>query len=229
MTSRVTSLVLTWVPPTPVLPSWRARSLASLRTLRERAQPHPLWLSSRMASALSVSPPSVKPSPTLRARSQPQSVLLVVVLRTLKSSRKCTLLPAAGLEFQQSCSNSASCHRKTASYEIFRAKNGDAWVRAQGKEYSPSQVGAFVLMKMKETAGTSVSVVDMLLSSIKLLPCLHLQRHSLVLRCPTQSSPYPLISMILSARFDPVFTSSVQPSFCTSYIRDIFRARVQMR
>ncbi len=33
-----------------------------------------------------------------------------------------------------------------------RASNGDAWVEAQGKMYSPSQVGAFVLMKMRETA-----------------------------------------------------------------------------
>jgi molecular chaperone DnaK len=48
----------------------------------------------------------------------------------------------------------------TCSYKIVRASNGDAWVEAQGKMYSPSQVGAFVLMKMKETAesylGTSV-------------------------------------------------------------------------
>lgn len=33
------------------------------------------------------------------------------------------------------------------------ASNGDAWLEAQGKVYSPSQIGAFVLMKMKETAG----------------------------------------------------------------------------
>lgn len=39
------------------------------------------------------------------------------------------------------------------SYKIVRASNGDAWVEAHGKMYSPSQVGAFVLMKMKETAG----------------------------------------------------------------------------
>jgi len=49
---------------------------------------------------------------------------------------------------------------KTSSYKIVKASNGDAWVEAQGKMYSPSQVGAFVLMKMKETAenylGTSV-------------------------------------------------------------------------
>lgn len=49
---------------------------------------------------------------------------------------------------------------KTVSYEIVKAKNGDAWVRSRGKDYSPSQVGAFVLQKMKETAesylGTSI-------------------------------------------------------------------------
>lgn len=49
---------------------------------------------------------------------------------------------------------------KTSSYKIVKASNGDAWVEAQGKMYSPSQIGAFVLMKMKETAeaymGTSV-------------------------------------------------------------------------
>ena len=37
-------------------------------------------------------------------------------------------------------------------YKIIKAKNGDAWVQAQGKDYSPSQVSAFILQKMKETA-----------------------------------------------------------------------------
>lgn len=41
---------------------------------------------------------------------------------------------------------------KNLSYKIVKASNGDAWVEAQGKVYSPSQIGAFVLMKMKETA-----------------------------------------------------------------------------
>ncbi|XP_061643398.1 stress-70 protein, mitochondrial [Phyllopteryx taeniolatus] len=41
---------------------------------------------------------------------------------------------------------------KNVPYKIVRASNGDAWVEAQGKMYSPSQAGAFVLMKMKETA-----------------------------------------------------------------------------
>lgn len=38
------------------------------------------------------------------------------------------------------------------SYKIIKHSNGDAWVELQGKPYSPSQVGAFVLTKMKETA-----------------------------------------------------------------------------
>ena len=37
-------------------------------------------------------------------------------------------------------------------YKIVKADNGDAWVEAQGKSYSPSQVSAFILQKMKETA-----------------------------------------------------------------------------
>ncbi len=37
-------------------------------------------------------------------------------------------------------------------YKIIKADNGDAWVEAQGEKYSPSQISAFVLQKMKETA-----------------------------------------------------------------------------
>jgi molecular chaperone DnaK len=37
-------------------------------------------------------------------------------------------------------------------YKIIRATNGDAWVQADSKQYSPSQISAFILQKMKETA-----------------------------------------------------------------------------
>jgi molecular chaperone DnaK len=37
-------------------------------------------------------------------------------------------------------------------YKIIKAANGDAWVSADGKQYSPSQISAFTLQKMKETA-----------------------------------------------------------------------------
>lgn len=41
---------------------------------------------------------------------------------------------------------------KILPYKVVRANNGDAWVEAKGQKYSPSQIGAFVLQKMKETA-----------------------------------------------------------------------------
>jgi molecular chaperone DnaK len=37
-------------------------------------------------------------------------------------------------------------------YDIVKGGNGDAWVKARGKSYSPSQISAFILQKMKETA-----------------------------------------------------------------------------
>jgi molecular chaperone DnaK len=42
--------------------------------------------------------------------------------------------------------------KKLVPYKISRASNGDAWVEIEGKTYSPSQISAFVLQKMKETA-----------------------------------------------------------------------------
>src|ERR1700721_391910 len=37
-------------------------------------------------------------------------------------------------------------------YKIVKADNGDAWVEAHNDKYSPSQISAFTLTKMKETA-----------------------------------------------------------------------------
>eukprot|EP01115_Flamella_aegyptia_P006344 TRINITY_DN2664_c0_g1_i1.p1 TRINITY_DN2664_c0_g1~~TRINITY_DN2664_c0_g1_i1.p1 ORF type:complete len:668 (+),score=370.98 TRINITY_DN2664_c0_g1_i1:54-2057(+) len=37
-------------------------------------------------------------------------------------------------------------------YKVVKGPNGDAWVEARGKQYSPTEIGAFVLTKMKETA-----------------------------------------------------------------------------
>jgi molecular chaperone DnaK len=42
--------------------------------------------------------------------------------------------------------------KKLVPYKISRASNGDAWVEVDSKTYSPSQISAFILQKMKETA-----------------------------------------------------------------------------
>ena len=42
--------------------------------------------------------------------------------------------------------------KKMVPFNIVEGKNGDAWVEARGEKYSPSQVSAFILGKMKETA-----------------------------------------------------------------------------
>jgi molecular chaperone DnaK len=42
--------------------------------------------------------------------------------------------------------------KKLVPYSIVRGDNGDAWVEVDGKKYSPSQISAFILQKMRETA-----------------------------------------------------------------------------
>ena len=41
---------------------------------------------------------------------------------------------------------------ETSAFKIINSDSGDAWIEAQSKKYSPSQISAFVLQKMKETA-----------------------------------------------------------------------------
>jgi molecular chaperone DnaK len=42
--------------------------------------------------------------------------------------------------------------QKLVPYKLVEADNGDAWVESHGKKYSPSQISAYILQKMKETA-----------------------------------------------------------------------------
>src|SRR6201981_3853974 len=41
---------------------------------------------------------------------------------------------------------------KVLPYKVVRADNGDAWVEVRGRKYSPAEISAFVLQKMKQTA-----------------------------------------------------------------------------
>ena len=42
--------------------------------------------------------------------------------------------------------------KKNLPFNVIDGGNGDAWVEAKGEKYSPSQISAFILGKMKETA-----------------------------------------------------------------------------
>ena len=48
--------------------------------------------------------------------------------------------------------NSVQKDIQTSPFKIVKADNGDAWIQAKGEKYSPAQISAFVLQKMKETA-----------------------------------------------------------------------------
>ena len=41
---------------------------------------------------------------------------------------------------------------KLVPYKIVKSQNNDAWVESRGEKFSPSQISAFILQKMKETA-----------------------------------------------------------------------------
>src|ERR1700750_3276083 len=43
-------------------------------------------------------------------------------------------------------------HKSLVPYRVIRGDNGDAWVEIRGKRYSPSQISAFILTRMRETA-----------------------------------------------------------------------------
>ncbi len=41
---------------------------------------------------------------------------------------------------------------KVLPYKVVKADNGDAWVEMRGKQYSPAEISAFILQKMKQSA-----------------------------------------------------------------------------
>merc|ERR1712193_184596 len=41
---------------------------------------------------------------------------------------------------------------EAAPFKIVNSEKGDAWIESKGEKYSPSQISAFILQKMKETA-----------------------------------------------------------------------------
>ena len=53
-------------------------------------------------------------------------------------------------------------------YKIVKHGNGDAWLEARGEQYSPQQIGGFILNKMKETAEAALSKKSTVLLSLVL-------------------------------------------------------------
>jgi molecular chaperone DnaK len=71
----------------------------------------------------------------------------------------------------------AEKHKSLVSYKLVPGDNGDAWVECRGKRYSPSQISAFILTKMRETP-----------------------RPISAKRLPRQSSPFPPTLVTASAK-----------------------------
>ncbi|MBX3455199.1 molecular chaperone DnaK [Ferrovibrio sp.] len=63
-----------------------------------------------------------------------------------------TLFAVKRLIGRQFRDDAAGRFAKMVPYKVVAGDNGDAWVETEGKKYSPSQVSAFILQKMKETA-----------------------------------------------------------------------------
>ncbi len=72
--------------------------------------------------------------------------------RQAVTNHKRTLYSLKRLIGRKFKSEEAKKMNKHVPFEIFESKNGDAWVKVDGNEYSPPQISAMVLQKMKETA-----------------------------------------------------------------------------
>jgi molecular chaperone DnaK len=63
-----------------------------------------------------------------------------------------TIFEAKRLIGRKFNSKEVSEFAKIAPFKIFEAKNGDAWIKVGDREYSPQEISAIVLQKMKQTA-----------------------------------------------------------------------------
>jgi hypothetical protein len=159
------------VPLIPVSQSWTAKSPESLKTVKEAEPRHLSLHSAKTVSSLSERRQSVKRSSTQKT--------LCLLPSVLSAER---LKPSLTHSFSDP---HVQADMKTVSYKIIKHTNGDAWVEARGKKYSPAQVGAFVLGKMKETAegflGKTIANAGLFLESLmqpsRHCPCL-LQRRT---------------------------------------------------
>jgi molecular chaperone DnaK len=94
----------------------------------------------------------VRTTPSVVAFTGEEQLVGVTAKRQQVTNAKNTIYAAKRLIGRTYDSKEVQKDKKTLPYKIVKAKNSDAWVEAEGKEYSPQQISAFVLQKMKETA-----------------------------------------------------------------------------
>ena len=91
-------------------------------------------------------------NPSVVAYSDSEILVGAPAKRQAVSNSKNTIFASKRLIGRTFDGDSVQKDIKTLPYEIVKADNGDAWVKANNKKYSPSEISANVLRKMKETA-----------------------------------------------------------------------------
>jgi len=91
-------------------------------------------------------------TPSVVAYSDSEILVGAPAKRQAVSNSKNTIFASKRLIGRTFDGDSVQKDIKTLPYEIVKADNGDAWVKANNKKYSPSEISANVLRKMKETA-----------------------------------------------------------------------------
>lgn len=134
-------------PPTLALLSWKVPTPRSLKMLKVRRKfpfhdpsTHPLSLGQRTTPS------------TVAFTEDGQRLVGVPAKRQAVTNPEHTVFASKRLIGRRFDDPNTQKDLKHLPYKVVRAGNGDAWIEARGQQYSPSQIGAFVLMKMKETA-----------------------------------------------------------------------------
>ncbi|PIK33755.1 mortalin [Apostichopus japonicus] len=127
---KVQSLASTWGRPTPVSQSWKGK------------QPK-YWKTPKVARTT----PSV-----VAFTPDGERIVGMPAKRQAVTNAKNTLYATKRLIGRRFDDPETQKDIKSVAFDIIKANNGDAWLKAQEKTYSPSQIGAFILIKMKETA-----------------------------------------------------------------------------
>ena len=91
-------------------------------------------------------------TPSVVAYSDSEILVGAPAKRQAVSNSKNTIFAAKRLIGRTFDGDSVQKDIKTLPYEIVKADNGDAWIKANNKKFSPSEISANVLRKMKETA-----------------------------------------------------------------------------